>query len=235
MSDTKNIPKHVAIIMDGNGRWAKSKGLPRLAGHRAGVDSARKAIESAGELGIKFLTLYTFSKENWKRPRQEVEALFGLLENYLDKESGKLKENRIRFMVTGDIDGIPEPLKSKLKKTISDTSGNEGLTVNLALNYGSRDEIVRAVRSIAGDVKAGSVSPGDIDEKLFSDRLYTRGMPDPDLLIRTSGEYRISNFLLWQISYSEIYITKKMWPDFGKEDLEGAVLEFQKRERRFGG
>jgi len=221
--------------MDGNGRWAKSRGLPRISGHRAGVDSAREAIESAGELGIKVITLYTFSTENWKRPKDEVAALFGLLEMYIDNESDKLQKKRIRLMVTGDIEGIPEPLKSKLKKIVFDTAKNDCLTVNLALNYGSRSEIIRAARLIAEDVKASKIKADDIDERVFAGYLYTGQLPDPELLIRTSGEYRVSNFLLWQISYSEIYVTDTMWPDFRKKDLLKAISWFGNRQRRFGG
>jgi len=229
------IPQHVAIIMDGNGRWAKSRGLLRLAGHSAGVDSAKEAIESAGELGIKVITLYTFSTENWKRPESEVSALFGLLETYIDKESDALDKKRIRLMVTGDIDGIPEPLKSKLKNAIARTAGNDFLTVNLALNYGSRAEIARAARLIASDVKASKLDIGEINEDMFSKYLYTKELPDPELLIRTSGECRISNFMLWQISYAEVYITDTMWPDFKKKDLVEAIAWFGNRQRRFGG
>lgn len=229
------IPQHVAIIMDGNGRWAKSRGLPKIAGHSAGVDSAKEIIESAGELGIKIITLYTFSTENWKRPENEVSALFGLLETYIDKESDKLDAKRIKLMVTGDIDGIPEPLKSKLKATIARTDKNDFLTVNLALNYGSRAEIARAARLIALDVKELKLEAGEINEDMFSGYLYTKGLPDPELLIRTSGEYRISNFLLWQISYAEIYITDTMWPDFRNKDLVDAIAWFGNRQRRFGG
>ena len=233
--ENNKIPQHVAIIMDGNGRWANSRGLPKIAGHRAGVDSAREAISSASELGIKFITLYTFSTENWKRPKNEVTALFGLLDNYIDKESGKLAEKGIRFIVTGDIDGIPEPLRSKLNKTIADTVKNESLTVNLALNYGSRAEIARAARLIAEDVKASKLNVDEIDENMFSQYLYTKALPDPELLIRTSGEHRISNFMLWQISYAEVYITDTMWPDFRKKDLADALVWFGNRQRRFGG
>ncbi len=232
---SSNTPKHIAIIMDGNGRWAKARGLPRIAGHRAGVDSAKEMISSASELGIKVITMYTFSTENWKRPKSEVMALFGLLSNFIDKESDKLFKKRIRFMVTGDIDGIPEPLRSKLKKTIIKTAENDHLTVNLALNYGSRAEIVRAAGLIASDVKTSKLKVGEITEDVFAQYLYTKDLPDPDLLIRTSGEYRISNFLLWQISYAEIYITDILWPDFRKKDLLEAIAWFGKRQRRFGG
>lgn len=230
-----NIPAHVAIVMDGNGRWAKKKGLPKIAGHRAGAKTAQEIIEAAGSLGIKVLTLYTFSTENWKRPKHEVAALFKLLEDYLQRQSDKLVKNNIRFSVIGDIEALPTALGDRLRKTIEATKDNTGLVLNLALNYGSRLEIIRASRNIAADVKNGIVEADNIDEKLFSSYLYTKDLPDPDLLIRTSGEYRVSNFLLWQISYAEIYITKKLWPDFKKSDLEKAVREYQRRERRFGG
>lgn len=235
MDKQKSIPEHVAIIMDGNGRWARSRGLPKLSGHRAGVRAAEEAMRAAGELGIKVLTLYTFSTENWKRPKHEIGALFKLLEDYLERETGKLNENNIRFSVIGDVDNLPESVQVKLKKTVESTKNNTGLIVNLALNYGSRGEILRAARYIANDVAQGRLSTDAIDEKLFSGYLYTKDLPDPDMLIRTSGEYRVSNFLLWQISYAELYITDKLWPDFKKRDLKKAVLEYQKRERRYGG
>jgi len=235
MNNPTNIPQHVAIIMDGNGRWARSRGLPKMAGHRAGVKSAEEAVRMAGELGIKVLTLYTFSTENWKRPKPEIDALFGLLEEYLDREEDKFNKNNIRFSVIGNIEGLAESVREKLTKVIASTKNNTGLTLNLALNYGSRDEIVNAARNIAKDVLVGSLSAEKIDDTLFSSYLYTKDLPDPDLLIRTSGECRVSNFLLWQISYAELYITKKLWPDFKKHDLEKAVAEYQRRERRFGG
>jgi undecaprenyl diphosphate synthase len=235
MIKLSNAPRHVAIIMDGNGRWAKARGLPKIAGHRAGAGAAREIIKAAGEFGVKVLTLYTFSTENWKRPRQEVDMLFNLLEAYLDKESKKLNKNNIKFSVIGDIGPMPDRLKDRLTKTMESTKDNTGLVLNLALNYGSRSEIIRSVRNIARDVKSGTVNIDDIDEKLFSSYLYTKDLPDPDLLIRTSGEYRISNFLLWQISYSELYITKKMWPDFKKSDLAKAFVRYRDRERRYGG
>lgn len=235
MNNSKNIPQHVAIIMDGNGRWARSRGLPKIAGHRAGVKSAEEAVRAAGELGIKVLTLYTFSTENWKRPRKEIDALFNLLERYLDREEEKFSKNNIKFTVIGSNEGLPESVRKKLRKVMESTKKNTGLTLNLALNYGSRDEIINAARNIAKDVTAGSLSVEDIDDSVFSAYLYTKDLPDPDLLIRTSGEFRVSNFLLWQISYAELYVTKKLWPDFKKQDLEKAVAEFQRRERRFGG
>ena len=221
--------------MDGNGRWARSRGLPRIAGHRAGAKSVDEAIRAAMELGVKILTLFTFSTENWKRPESEVNQLFKLLDKYLDKEEADLNKNNIRLVATGDIKPLPEATRERLKRVMESTKANNAFTLNLALNYGSRPEIVNALRRIASLVKDGAISPGDIDEKLFSSFLYTKDLPDPDLLIRTSGEFRLSNFMLWQISYTELYITKKMWPDFKKADFNKAVAEYQKRERRFGG
>lgn len=221
--------------MDGNGRWASRKGLPKIMGHRAGVKAAQDVMEAAGDLGVRVLTLYTFSTENWKRPKTEVGALFGLLQEYIDKEGERIKKNNICFRVIGRTEKLPAAVREKLAKLTSDTAHNTGLTVSLALNYGGRPEIIDAARAIAAEVRAGNVRVEDIDEALFSDHLYTKGLPDPDLLIRTSGEYRVSNFLLWQISYSEIYVTKKLWPDFGKEDLKKAIDEYNERERRFGG
>jgi len=230
-----DIPQHIAIIMDGNGRWARKRGLPKIAGHRAGAKAAQKLIEAAAKIGIKVLTLYTFSTENWKRPKGEIKALFGLLEDYLDKQEDKLNKNNIRFSIIGDMEGLPGPIKEKLLRTIESTRENTGLLVNLALNYGSRAEIVLAVRRLCDDVRKGAVMTEKIDEKLFSEYLYTRGLPDPDLLIRTSGECRVSNFMLWQISYAELYVTNKLWPDFDGDELKKAIREYQKRERRFGG
>ena len=232
--DPDMIPRHVAIIMDGNSRWAKARRLPTLAGHRAGVNTARAILEAAKKLGIKILTLYTFSTENWKRPKKEIEGLFKLLENSLVKEVYKLDENDIRFNVIGDIEALPKNLKKKLEGAIARTRNNSSFILNLALNYGGRQEIVEAVRAIAREAVSGAIGPEDIDETVFSEHLYTKGLPDPDLLIRTSGEKRVSNFLLWQISYSEIYITEKYWPDFNEDDLKKAILDYQRRERRFG-
>lgn len=235
MSIPKDIPKHVAVIMDGNGRWAARRGLPRIEGHRAGIKAARETMRAAADLGVKALTLYTFSTENWKRPKAEVSALFGLLEHYLTSEGDKLLENNIKFRIIGRLHELPDSLRSKLQAEIEKTKDNTGLILNLALNYGGRPEIIDAVRDIAKDVREGKTAAEDIDERLFSDHLYTRGLPDPDLLIRTSGEFRISNFLLWQIAYSEICVVEKLWPDFDKEDFKKCVLDYQARERRFGG
>jgi undecaprenyl diphosphate synthase len=220
--------------MDGNGRWALSRGLPRIAGHRAGARSVQEAIKGAKESGVKILTLYTFSTENWKRPRHEVRALFKLLEDYIDKEARSLDENNIRLSIIGRQDELPPPVREKLKKVVDRTRENTALTLILALNYGSRAEVVDAVRKITEDCRIGRIHPDNINERNFGEYLYTKDIPDPDLLIRTSGEMRLSNFLLWQMAYAEIYVTKKLWPDFKKNDFKKAVEEYQKRERRYG-
>ncbi|MDD5136282.1 MAG: isoprenyl transferase [Candidatus Omnitrophica bacterium] len=229
------IPQHVAIIMDGNGRWASARALPKIAGHRAGANTVEQMIEVADELGVKVLTLYTFSTENWKRPKAEVDALFRMLEEYLAKEEARLNKNNIKFSAIGDIAGLPESVRLKVEEVMRSTSANTGLIFNLAINYGGRPEIVHAVKGMARDAVRGVLDPEKIDEALLSGYLYTKSLPDPDLVIRTSGEYRISNFLLWQIAYAELYITKKLWPDFKKSDFKKAVMEYQRRERRFGG
>src|SRR3989338_1569939 len=234
MIDETKLPYHIAIIMDGNGRWARARGLPRIVGHRAGVETVRRILEAGRDIGIKMMTLYAFSTENWKRPTKEVEVLFGLLETYLDREGYKFDRDNIRFNVIGDMAGLPEGLRKKLDATIERTRANSSFALNLALNYGSRHEIVQAVKAIAKEVAGGKLDAETIDEECVSDRLYTSGLPDPDLVIRTSGENRISNFLLWQISYSELYFTEKLWPDFNKNDLFEAIVNYQKRERRFG-
>ena len=232
--DQPLTPRHVAIIMDGNGRWAKRKGLPKIAGHRAGAKSVEETIKAAREAGIEILTLYTFSTENWKRPKKEVDSLMKLLETYLDKESERLAKKDIRIKAIGRIEGLPEGVRDKIKKIEEKTKDNKGLLLNLALNYGSRPEITDAAKKIAEEVKIGNLSPEDISEEVFEKYLYTKDIPDPDLLIRTSGEMRLSNFLLWQLSYAEIYVTDTLWPDFRKKDLEEAITEYQKRERRYG-
>jgi undecaprenyl diphosphate synthase len=229
------IPRHVAIIMDGNGRWARLRRLPKIAGHRAGVKAAQEAVKAARDLGIKVLTLYTFSTENWTRPKREIDGLFGLLEEYLDRESDALKKDNVRFSIIGDTEKLPASLHAKLKDAVETTKANTGLILNLALNYGSRSEMIQAAKCLADDAVRGRISVSDIDEGLFARRLCTNGLPDPDLLIRTSGEQRLSNFLLWQISYAELYFTKKLWPDFKKSDLAKAVAEYARRNRRFGG
>ncbi len=220
--------------MDGNGRWAKERGLPRIAGHRAGAKSVKEAIKGAKESGVKVLTLYTFSTENWKRPKHEVAALFKLLEDYIDKEIKDLQENDIRLSVIGRLEALPQTTQKKIRDAIEKTKDNKSLVLNIALNYGSRTEIVDAVREIASDYQSQRLKIEDINETTFSNYLYTKDIPDPDLLIRTSGEMRVSNFLLWQISYAEIYVTKKLWPDFKKNDFKKAIREYRSRERRYG-
>lgn len=235
MLDRNNLPKHIAIIMDGNGRWARKRGLPRVMGHRAGIKSVRETVTTCAEFGIKALTLYAFSKENWQRPRKEVNTLMSLLKQYLDKEEKELMDNNIKFISIGEKEQLPKKVQERLNQVEKLTKNNTGLILNLALNYGSRTEIVDAARKIAALVKDNNLKLEELDEKSFSKFLYTKDLPDPDLLIRTSGEMRVSNFLLWQISYAEIYVTKKLWPDFRKKDLIMAIKDFQKRERRFGG
>lgn len=235
MQKIKNIPAHVAIIMDGNGRWAKKRNLPRFMGHREGAGSVRAITEAAAELGIKYLTLYAFSTENWKRPEKEVGFLMGLLNDHLEKELPTMMKNNVRLMTIGDIARLPAASAGKLEDVKKKTAKNTGLRLVLALNYGAKAEITAAVKKIAADVKAGRMALKSISEKIIEKNLYTRGMPDVDLLIRTSGEMRISNFLLWQIAYSEIYITQAFWPDFRKKELLKALGEYAKRERRFGG
>lgn len=229
------LPTHIAIIMDGNRRWAKLRGLPVTAGHSEGVKAVRRVLNAAPKLGVKMLTLYAFSTENWKRPKEEVNILMGLLEHYLDTEYKKLADNGIRLNVIGKIDRFPASFRDKINRVEKLTKKNSRLILNLALNYGGRDEILEAVRRIAADVEFRGIRPENISEKTFSDYLYTKGMPDPQLIIRTSGELRLSNFLLWQSSYSEIYVTKKLWPDFGGAGLKKAVDAYKKRKRRFGG
>ena len=234
LKEKGRIPKHVAIIMDGNGRWAKKRNLPRIAGHRAGVKTVRMVVEECGNLGIDSLTLYTFSTENWSRPEKEVSALMKLLIQTLRKEIRDLVKNNVRLNVIGNIDGLPQKTAEGMRQGIETTGSNTGLKLNLALNYSGREEIINAVRLIAQLAAAGQIKPEDIDESVIEDNLYTRGLSDPDLLIRTSGEMRISNFLLWQLAYTELYITDVLWPDFSREDLYRAILTYSKRERRFG-
>ncbi len=233
--ENKNLPQHIAIIMDGNGRWAKKRGLPRIAGHKAGVKTVKRIVKAAGELNIKFLTLFTFSTENWRRPKKEVSAIMGLLYKTTKKEIDELYQNNVRLITTGRIDGFSPRRKEILEKAMEKTKNNTGLTLNLALNYSGRVEILDAVKKIIKDLKRGKIDEEKIDSKLFSSYLYTKDLPDPDLLIRTSGELRLSNFLLWQTSYTELYITDVLWPDFSVSDFHQAILDYQKRERRFGG
>lgn len=231
----KEIPQHIAIIMDGNGRWAKARDLPRREGHRAGAESVEAAMRACGELGVDYLTLYAFSSENWKRPESEVTALMALLSHFIKDKMPSLMENNVRLKVIGQIHRLPKRNQKQLSEAIEKTSGNTGLTLIVALSYGSREEIVEAAKRLAEKVAVGEMSADDIDNDSFAEHLYTAGIPDPDLLIRTSGEFRISNFLLWQISYSEIVITDLFWPEFRKEHLQEAIAEYQKRHRRYGG
>jgi undecaprenyl diphosphate synthase len=228
------LPTHVAIIMDGNGRWAKERGLPRVEGHRNGVESVRAVVRAAGEVGIKYLTLYAFSVENWNRPKDEVDTLMKYLARFLKNEIGELNKSNVRLEVIGQIYRLPEFVQEQLRKTTAALAKNNGLTLILALSYGGRQEIVECVRSIAAKVKAGKLEPAEITEQIVSQNLYTHQYPDPDLLIRTSGELRVSNFLLWQISYAEFVVTPKLWPDFRKGELFAALEEYTRRHRRFG-
>lgn len=228
------LPRHIAIIMDGNGRWAKRRGLPRNLGHCAGIKAVERIIKACNELGIEVLTLYAFSLENWQRPQRETDRLMKLLDNFLGKKMDEFNRNNIRLFAIGERKKLPLFIQEKLEETIKLTAKNSGLTLNLALSYGGRTEIVNAAREIAAKVLRNECKLSEIDETFFSQCLYTANLPDPDLLIRTSGEMRLSNFLLWQISYAELYVTPKLWPDFTKKDLLDAIKEFQNRERRFG-
>ncbi len=232
--DTDRLPEHIAIIMDGNGRWARQRGKPRVFGHRHGVTSVRETAEAAAELGVKYLTLYAFSTENWKRPRAEVTALMKLLVQTIHKETKTLHDNNIRLLAVGNLDNLPKVTHRELMEAIKDTAHHDRMSMILALSYSSRWEITGAIRQMAADARDGKLDPENISEEVISNYLTTREIPDPELLIRTSGEYRVSNFLLWQIAYSELYFTPKYWPDFRKEDLYEAIVDFQKRERRFG-
>ena len=228
-------PRHIAVIMDGNGRWAQQRGLPRIEGHRRGVSSVRRTTEECTRLGIEQLTLYCLSSENWKRPQRELDFLMHLLEQYMIEERTLLLNERVRVSLIGRREGIPDQVLEEVDRTIELTRNNPGLRLCLAINYGARAEIVDAARSLARDVQQGVLQPDDIDEEQFAARLYTAGMSDPDLLIRTAGEMRVSNYLLWQISYSEIWVTPKCWPDFDEATLHAAIRDFAGRDRRFGG
>jgi|SRR5690606_3657063 len=232
--DKSRLPQHVAIIMDGNGRWAKKRGMMRIFGHENGAKSVREVVEASGKLGIKYLTLYAFSTENWNRPKSEVSTLMKLLMNSLKNEAKSLMENDIRLNSIGNLDMLPRAARKELLDVIRQTRDNKSLTLTLALSYGSRDEIIRAVKEISDKVKNNIIIPGDIDESVINQHLYTQNLPDVDLLIRTSGEHRISNFLLWQIAYAELYFTDVLWPDFREDDFVRALADYQKRERRFG-
>jgi undecaprenyl diphosphate synthase len=234
MATYPSIPRHVAIIMDGNGRWAKERGRPRLDGHRSGAESVAEVLKGCIELGIDYLTLYAFSSENWSRPKAEVSALMTLLNQFLKSKLKDLDRQNIRLLCIGQLDRLPTKTRELIQRTVAHTANHTAMTLVLALSYGGREEIVAAARSLACDAAAGKINPADIDKPLFASRLQTADIPDPDLLIRTSGEMRVSNFLLWQISYAEMVIVKKYWPEFGQEDLSEAVAEYQRRHRRFG-
>ncbi len=231
--DLDRLPRHIAIIMDGNGRWAKRRHLPRIAGHRAGIRAVRQAVEACARLGVSYLTLYAFSAENWKRPHTEIKLLMDLLREYLRKEIAELNKQNIRLGVIGRIEELPKTVQKDLENALEKTAANTGLRLTLALNYGARAEMVDAVRTLAEKLRGNGALA--VDESAISQHLYTREMPDPDLLIRTSGELRVSNFLLWQIAYAEIWVTETLWPDFTQNDLFQAIIDYQKRERRYGG
>jgi undecaprenyl diphosphate synthase len=233
--DADRLPQHIAVIMDGNGRWAQRRHLPRVAGHRAGVQSARTAIETCARLGIPALTLYAFSMENWRRPKAEIDFLMRLLREYLRKELPSIHRNNIRMLVIGRADQLPEEVRADIDRAMEQTAGNTGMKLAVALNYGGRAELVDAFNRILDRVRNNGLANARVDEEMISQHLYTAGLPDPDLLIRTSGEMRVSNFLLWQIAYAEIYVTETLWPDFSRAQLFEALLDFQKRERRYGG
>lgn len=228
------IPQHVAIILDGNGRWAKKKNMPRNYGHAQGSKNVERICEIAYKMGIKYLTVYAFSTENWSRPSDEVNALMKLLRNYMKTCLKTAEKNRMRVRVIGDKTGLDDDIRTRIEELEEASAGNDGLNFQIAINYGSRDEMVRAIRRMASDVREGTVNPEEIDETLFETYLDTHGIPDPDLLIRTSGELRLSNYLLWQMAYTEFYFTDVLWPDFTKEELEKAILQYNKRERRYG-
>ena len=232
--DLSNLPKHIAIIMDGNGRWAKEQGKLRVFGHHNGVLSVRDVVEGAVELKLKYLTLYTFSAENWSRPKLEVMAIMELIVNTIHKEIKTFMDKNVRLHAIGDLEMLPKKCYRELTHAMKETAGNTGLVLTLALSYSSRREILRAVKNIAAKVQQGELNAADINEEVFEENLFTAGMPNPELLIRTSGEFRISNYLLWQIAYAELYFTTKLWPDFRKDDFFEAIADYQKRERRFG-
>lgn len=230
----RSIPRHIAIILDGNGRWAKQRGLARIFGHEEGAQAVRQSVEGCGELGVEFLTLYAFSQENWQRPVSEVNALMNLLSKFLLETTAELVDKNVRLRAIGRLTQLPEACQEQLRSSIEATAGCTGLTLILALSYSGRAELIDAVKSLIADVAAGRLREEDIDPEVFSQHLYTRDLPDPDLLIRTSGEMRLSNFLLWQLSYTEIHFTKTLWPDFRKEDLLEAVRDYSNRQRRYG-
>ncbi len=235
MSDSLTMPAHVAVIMDGNGRWAKKHGVPRLSGHKAGMEALKKIVRRSGELGIDYLTVYAFSTENWKRSEEEVGGIFRILVYYMEREIRELHQENVKVKILGDYSIIPEAARKAVADAVEKTKNNTGLQFNIALNYGGRDEILRAVKKIAGEVRDGKRDPEDLKEEDISAALYTGGMPDPDLIIRTSGELRLSNFLIWQCAYSEFYFTDTLWPDFDEKAYEEALQAFTHRKRNFGG
>lgn len=232
---SNETPEHIAIIMDGNGRWAKERGLPRRDGHRAGAESVREAVETCKELGVKYLTLYAFSSENWSRPQSEVDALMLLLDRFLAEKTSELNKQKVRLHTIGDITRLPEKNQKRIRRAKEETANNTDLNLILALSYGAREEITGAIQRICEQVQEGKIAPSEVSKDIISQNLDTASFPDPDLLVRTSGELRLSNFLLWQLSYAEIVVTKKFWPDFKRADLQAAVEEYSRRHRRFGG
>jgi undecaprenyl diphosphate synthase len=233
--DSERVPAHIGIVMDGNGRWARGKGLPQLAGHNAGMIAMKEIVKRASVLGVKHLTVYAFSTENWKRKLEEIAGIFNLLVVYVDKELAELNANNVKVRILGDYERLPASAVERLKRSLKTTANNGGMQFNIALNYGSRDELARCMRAVANDVKEGRLALSDIDERSIADRLYTAGIPDPDLIIRTGGERRLSNFLLWQSAYSEFVFSDVYWPDFTPEEFEKSIDEYQRRDRRFGG
>lgn len=233
--DLDKLPKHIAIVMDGNGRWAQKKSLPRLSGHNAGMKTLKTIVKAASKIGLKHLTVYAFSTENWKRPEDEILGIFKILILYVEKELRELHANNVKVNIIGDYKKLPKEAVEKLETSLQTTKANTGLQLNIALNYGSRFEILKSVRELALMSKNGEIDPDDINDEIFSSLLYSKDMPDPDLIIRTGGELRLSNFLLWQAAYSELWFTDLYWPDFKKKDLEKAILDYQSRKRRFGG
>jgi undecaprenyl diphosphate synthase len=232
--DRDKLPRHLAIIMDGNGRWAQERMLRRIIGHQKGVETVRSIVEESSMLGIQYLTLFAFSSENWLRPKSEVKSLMSLLKKYINMETPRMMKNNIRFNVIGELEDLPDDVKSAVENAVRKTSENTGMVLTLALSYGARQEILRAVKNLAGEIASGKTDIGKLDEKFFSGYLFTADLPEPDFLIRTSGEMRISNFLLWQIAYAELYFTEVNWPDFGKDEFYKALSNYQARERRFG-
>lgn len=235
MIDLKRMPTHIAIIMDGNGRWAQKRNLPHMAGHNAGMQAIKEIVKASSALGIKYLTVYAFSTENWKRSTEEVSGIFKLIVIYIEKELKELHENNVKVRVWGDYERLPQDAVESLERSLKTTAGNTGLQFNIALNYGGRDEILRSVRKLAKEVEAGNLKADDITEDMISENLYTAGIPDPDMIIRTSGEMRLSNYLLWQSAYSEFVFTDVLWPDFNREEYEKLIEVYQNRKRRFGG